>query len=525
MTALRLSLVMAVSAAAGVAQLGGIYTINPMQPAGGNNFTTIGAALTALHSQTVIAPVNFQVYDDAGPWTEANPVATFINGGTAVISVRAPLTMGISAANPVVFEAAPGEFPVLDATGQPFGVVLHGTQFVTIKGFEILNATSDGVNIYTDALSQAQANLFSNAVIGCRIHDIGGCGISIYQNGGSPSIAFEGTIIRNNFLWRCQVTHAGGNATWRNGYLNERRSIRAIIENNTFFADTGVGPTFGVYCTYYAAPIGGPAASFFNNIIVKTVANGNVIRHIDAASFPLTQDNNVYEDLSGGQFLGGASGVAATFAAAQAAYPTLDANGRSGPVLLANGPTGDLHLTAGSLAIDAGAPIAAITDDIDGETRPVGSAYDAGADEFSVAGASVTAIGSGCPGSGSLVPILAGNSLPTLGNLTFALEIGNAAPQSAAFLFPSLAAATPAIPVGGSCLVHIDLVTMQLLTSSGFGPFGPNQTDNTGYTSFPLPIPALPSLIGASIYWQAGISDVGSPTGFTLTNAVATLLF
>jgi uncharacterized repeat protein (TIGR01451 family) len=43
---------------------------------------------------------------------------------------------------------------------------------------------------------------------------------------------------------------------------------------------------------------------------------------------------------------------------------------------------GDLHLKAGSPAIDSGTTVAGITRDIDGDTRPQGTAYDRGADEF-----------------------------------------------------------------------------------------------------------------------------------------------
>jgi hypothetical protein len=45
-------------------------------------------------------------------------------------------------------------------------------------------------------------------------------------------------------------------------------------------------------------------------------------------------------------------------------------------------PGNDYHLAPGSPAIDAGLDLPDVTDDIDGEARPSGSAYDVGADEF-----------------------------------------------------------------------------------------------------------------------------------------------
>jgi hypothetical protein len=46
----------------------------------------------------------------------------------------------------------------------------------------------------------------------------------------------------------------------------------------------------------------------------------------------------------------------------------------------------DLHVPSGSPMVDAGATIAAVSDDIDGQARPQGPAYDIGADELLLAG-------------------------------------------------------------------------------------------------------------------------------------------
>jgi len=50
--------------------------------------------------------------------------------------------------------------------------------------------------------------------------------------------------------------------------------------------------------------------------------------------------------------------------------------------------TGDLHLTGtgGGAAIDQGAAVTGFTDDIDGNQRPIGAAWDIGAHEWSSAG-------------------------------------------------------------------------------------------------------------------------------------------
>ncbi len=63
-----------------------------------------------------------------------------------------------------------------------------------------------------------------------------------------------------------------------------------------------------------------------------------------------------------------------------------DRDGVQGDPLFADAAGFDLHLAAGSPAIDAGAALAEVTTDIDGDPRPVGAAYDIGADEFRLAG-------------------------------------------------------------------------------------------------------------------------------------------
>src|ERR1051326_5738152 len=58
------------------AQLVGVYTINPLLPATPSNFTSLTAAVNALNASGVAGPVWFDVYDDAGPYTESFPFVT-----------------------------------------------------------------------------------------------------------------------------------------------------------------------------------------------------------------------------------------------------------------------------------------------------------------------------------------------------------------------------------------------------------------------------------------------------------------
>ena len=59
-----------------------------------------------------------------------------------------------------------------------------------------------------------------------------------------------------------------------------------------------------------------------------------------------------------------------------------DSNGMNSDPRLLNPGSGDLHITGSSPAIDQGTIIASLTKDIDGDSRPLGSGIDMGADEY-----------------------------------------------------------------------------------------------------------------------------------------------
>lgn len=437
------------------AQMAGTYTVQPLLPTGGTNFATINEAITALQTQGVMGPVNIQLFDDGGPFTEMNPVTTIINTGTAVMSIQGNLVTGVSATNRVTIEPFPGESPVLDATGQNFGVQMVTCQYFTIRGLEVFGALADGISCYADGASGASGALLGNEIIGNKVHDIAGCGINIYANLGTGAW-FDGTVVRNNFLWSCQVTHGGQNNSWRHGYLNERRSRNAIIENNTFYGDTGVGPSFGLIVTYYSPGVGAPAASVRNNLLVKTVANGSLHHHVDAGSIALAMDNNVYDDQSGGNFMSGASGVYATLIAFQLANPTLEVSSIPGSADLVNPAVGDLHILPTSAAIDAGTPLLGVPDDIDGDPRPQGLGWDAGADEFVATALSISMTQS-APGA----PITIDNANLVVGteyfNL-FSLDLCPGGPGSG--------------PIFGGCVgPNVQFLLNQLMAPIGAAPF------------------------------------------------------
>ena len=519
MTRFGCSLLLAVSLASSLdAQLAGVYTVHPLLPTGGGNFATLGEAASALYLQGMAGPVTFQLFDDAGPYTESNSYTTIINPGTAVLALQGNLISGLSATNRLTFEPFPGEFPVLDATGRVFGVQMVTVPHVTIRGLEVFGATADGISAYADAGSGASGAISGVEIVGNRVHDIGGCGISIYANLGATAW-FDGVLVRNNFVWRCQVTHGGQNNAWRHGYLNERRSINAVIEHNSFYADTGVGAQFGVIVTYYGAGVGGPASSLRNNLVFKAVANGAIYQHIETGGIATVMDGNLYDDPSGGSFQLGASGVYATLGDFQAANPTKELGSFLGIAALANPAGGDLHLTALSNARDSGIPIPAVTDDIDGDTRPSGPGVDIGADEYTGQLAQVIAVGVGCPGSQG-IPVLGSTQVPSLGNLSFALNVSNAAINQSVYLyFTTVPAAATPLAVTGACSLYLDPTNLFFWLTTGLSPLGPLPSGTSGFVTFPIPVPNDVGLAGAIFTFQAAILDPGAASGFTLTNA------
>ncbi|MAE64314.1 MAG: hypothetical protein CMJ18_08570, partial [Phycisphaeraceae bacterium] len=51
----------------------GLYTINPLAPTIGTNYTSLTDAVNDLVAQGVSGPVIFDLFDDAGPYTTGMP--------------------------------------------------------------------------------------------------------------------------------------------------------------------------------------------------------------------------------------------------------------------------------------------------------------------------------------------------------------------------------------------------------------------------------------------------------------------
>ena len=361
-------------------QLSGAYTILPLNPTGGSNFASLADAVTALNTQGIAGPVTFEIFDDAGPYTETN---SFVTANVQWAPSTAVLVLGqwvgSSPNNPVIFRAAPGESPVFDATGKAMGVFWNGADYVTIEGIEIFGAIFDGVSLYSET---SHGQPLSPTIRRCRIHSCAASGVAIYGNTLRP----QNTLVENNFFWNLQTTNAGGfNTTARFGYVSGRRHDFSRVINNTFFVNTAAGSGFAVIGDVPSGGTGSHYSEISGNIIVKTVNGARPIYSLPdnpagVSGVPAIMESNCYFDTSGGSFSLGS--IIAADLPTWIALANRDLTSLNADPLLAAPATGDLHLTALSPCIDAVLVSGGPVDDIDGELRT--GVPDIGADELAL---------------------------------------------------------------------------------------------------------------------------------------------
>ena len=129
-----------------------------------------------------------------------------------------------------------------------------------------------------------------------------------------------------------------------------------------------------------------------------------------------------------------------------------------------------------------------------------------------------TPYGVGCGGTA-----LSTTSVPSLGG-SFPIDVTGATPGSLAYLFLALSPQAAGQPVGGSCNLYLDPVSLQQAISLGVSPLGPIPLPPSGTTTFTLTVPNDPAAAGAHVYLQGAVTDMASPIGVWLTNGLDALL-
>jgi ELWxxDGT repeat protein len=110
-------------------------------------------------------------------------------------------------------------------------------------------------------------------------------------------------------------------------------------------------------------------------------------------------------------------------------------------------------------------------------------------------GALAEPFGSGCPGTGNLVPEISGVGLPVIGNGSFGVRVSQALPFAPVALI--IDAAQGQFPLGGGCTFYLGQPLVIV-------PFG---TDGTGQATLPAGIPNIAALVGGNIFCQWVVLD------------------
>jgi len=342
--------------------------------------------------------------DGAHPFRTVQHAADLVNPGDVVVMRNGVYTGGGSvldiqrggtAGNYVVFRAAVQWGAILDGgqtshtqpNGSENGVYL-GASFVRVEGLEIRNVWHDGISP-ASGVSDFQ-------IVGNHIHDVG----RYCESGGIGLSAMtfinDNVVIEQNLIHDIGRDSTGengcnpGNTYWQNHdhgiYLSSGNNV--IVRNNVFY---NIARGWAIQCypdllsqiyivnNTFAFPNPNEVGQI---IIAATLTNGVIA------------NNLFYQPLTAGVWFSGATTsnvtveynltMGGTAAEGNGAGVTLSHNlDNTDPKLVnASAPALDFQLSAGSPAIDAGVPLAYVSNDFLGTSRPQGAGYDIGAFEF-----------------------------------------------------------------------------------------------------------------------------------------------
>jgi len=374
----------------------------------------------------------------ASPWRTLQKAANTVRAGDLVI-VRAGryaglyLTTSGTAADPITFRGEPGATVDTQNPTTQDGINLEGASYVVIEGFTVTGVPRAGI----------RSVLNHHVVIRGNTGDLNGrwgilTGFSddllIESNVMSRSQAEHGIyvgnsgdrpVIRRNIVWgnRANGIHMNGDVSQGgDGIISG-----ALVEANTIY-DNGLGGGSGINCdgvqssvfrnnllygnhasgiSLYQIDAAQPARNnqvLHNTIVqaadarwainIQNASTGNVVRNnilynqhsfrgsiaISADSLPgFVSDTNVVMDRVSTD--GGNTRI--SLAAWQSTTgQDLHSSIATPAMLFVNFAGNDYHLSTGSPARDAGATLAAVTDDLEGAPRPQGVTSDIGAYEF-----------------------------------------------------------------------------------------------------------------------------------------------
>ena len=252
-------------------------------------------------------------------------------------------------------------------SGTEHGIyVSNSSDNPVISGNRSHHNYASGIQINADPALPGDG-IISNALIDSNI---------IYENGvgGAAGINLASvtfSVIRNNLLYN---NHAGGIAGWDDG-----DGTQWGTHNDKFLNNTIVQPSDGRFVISFLN--GSTNNQVNNNILLHLGTRGSI--NVDSTSEPgLNSDYNVVVNVfsynDGSTFISLSSWQARGHDAHSFISTT--------SALFVNSGANDYHLKSGSPAIDKGITVTDVLKDLDGNSRPQGSAYDIGAYEFTGGG-------------------------------------------------------------------------------------------------------------------------------------------
>ena len=221
-----------------------------------------------------------------------------------------------------------------------------------------------------------------NAGAGIQINadpSMGGDGISshcsithniLYENGSLGGAAVNlasvrDSLIANNLIYG---NHAGGIAAWDDAQGNQWGS-----KNNSYYNNTIHMPSDGRWAVNLKN--GSTGCRVFNNILIHESPWRGGLEIDDSSLTGLLSNHNILGRISVDE-------TTIILSAWQTTYSqdaqSLDQTAAQTFVSVGS----DYHLLSTALAIDGGATLSEITDDLDGDSRPQGLGYDMGTYEF-----------------------------------------------------------------------------------------------------------------------------------------------
>jgi hypothetical protein len=186
----------------------------------------------------------------------------------------------------------------------------------------------------------------------------------------------------------------------------ENRSGSGTNGRMLAYHNSGYGCAYG---TMHIVRSAGTVAR--NNILVSPKANAQAMKVVPPAPPAANIDHNLLFTLNSSRPVMIEGSGLLTWSQWQAAG--YDQNGRYGDPQFVDAAGGDLSLGAGSPAIDRGVTISAIRADVAGTSRPQGVAYDIGAYEYAVGGASAPLSSTGSTTTASTAEAESTTTTPT----------------------------------------------------------------------------------------------------------------